>query len=352
MARRGEGRRRFRRIQQHCSSTARACFNEDHVRLFDDVFNRLIDEIESKARAELSHRLAPLGNAPGELIRPAPHGTTIFRLPAPSLRQSRALGPRATFWKIAEDQEPSAICSPFQARAGHRRKRWTNVLVRTRQSRGRPYRLPRNRGAPSLRRQLHNPGGEVRGRRRCSPKGSGSGPIFPPPLFSARSLLKANGGGCNSGCFAVGQTPEIQAENPPRAGARIERDRPPRAAAARTMARRKRTVCHPAGLRGQLNEGKNPSILPKPSQYEEIDRPGFADLCCGSNRTWWTGLIGRRATPIRYSFCASPKAGDGPPHAPSWEARLGHQANFPARGSTGRLFPISNGCRPRPAARA
>src|ERR1700751_712708 len=43
-------------------------FNEDHVRLFDDVFNRLIDEIESKARAELSHRLAPLGNAPEELI--------------------------------------------------------------------------------------------------------------------------------------------------------------------------------------------------------------------------------------------------------------------------------------------
>ena len=29
-------------------------FNEDHVRLFDDVFGRLIAEIEAKARAELS----------------------------------------------------------------------------------------------------------------------------------------------------------------------------------------------------------------------------------------------------------------------------------------------------------
>ena len=41
-------------------------FNEDHVRLFDDVFILLIDEIESKARAELSQRLAPVRNAPVE----------------------------------------------------------------------------------------------------------------------------------------------------------------------------------------------------------------------------------------------------------------------------------------------
>lgn len=44
-------------------------FNEDHIRLFDDVFGRLIEEIESKARAELSRRLAPIANAPTELIR-------------------------------------------------------------------------------------------------------------------------------------------------------------------------------------------------------------------------------------------------------------------------------------------
>jgi uncharacterized protein (DUF2336 family) len=44
-------------------------FNEDHVRVFDDVLSRLIEEIETKARAELSHRLAPVGNAPVEVVR-------------------------------------------------------------------------------------------------------------------------------------------------------------------------------------------------------------------------------------------------------------------------------------------
>jgi len=44
-------------------------FNEDHVRLFDDVFGHLITEIETKTRAELSRRLAPIGNAPIEILR-------------------------------------------------------------------------------------------------------------------------------------------------------------------------------------------------------------------------------------------------------------------------------------------
>lgn len=44
-------------------------FNEEQVGLFDDVLTRLIAEIETKARAELSRRLAPLGNAPHELMR-------------------------------------------------------------------------------------------------------------------------------------------------------------------------------------------------------------------------------------------------------------------------------------------
>lgn len=44
-------------------------FNDDHVRLFDDVLSRLVDEIESQARAELSHRLAPVSNAPTQVVR-------------------------------------------------------------------------------------------------------------------------------------------------------------------------------------------------------------------------------------------------------------------------------------------
>lgn len=44
-------------------------FNEDHVRVFDDVFVMLIAEIETKARQELSRQLAPIGNSPMEVIR-------------------------------------------------------------------------------------------------------------------------------------------------------------------------------------------------------------------------------------------------------------------------------------------
>lgn len=44
-------------------------FTEDHVALFDDVFGRLIAEIEAKARAELSNSLAPVDNAPAGVVR-------------------------------------------------------------------------------------------------------------------------------------------------------------------------------------------------------------------------------------------------------------------------------------------
>jgi uncharacterized protein (DUF2336 family) len=44
-------------------------FNEDHVALFDDVLCRLVVEIETKAREEMSKRLAPIANAPSELMR-------------------------------------------------------------------------------------------------------------------------------------------------------------------------------------------------------------------------------------------------------------------------------------------
>jgi uncharacterized protein (DUF2336 family) len=44
-------------------------FNEDHVALFDAVFARLIEDIETRARAELSERLAPVENAPPNLVR-------------------------------------------------------------------------------------------------------------------------------------------------------------------------------------------------------------------------------------------------------------------------------------------
>src|ERR687893_459972 len=44
-------------------------FSEEHVRLFDNVIGRLVEEIESKARAELAQHLAPVSNAPVEVVR-------------------------------------------------------------------------------------------------------------------------------------------------------------------------------------------------------------------------------------------------------------------------------------------
>jgi uncharacterized protein (DUF2336 family) len=44
-------------------------FNDDHVRLFDDVFVMLINEIEGKALAELSRQLAPVFNSPIAVVR-------------------------------------------------------------------------------------------------------------------------------------------------------------------------------------------------------------------------------------------------------------------------------------------
>ena len=44
-------------------------YSNAHVDLFDDVFGLLIEEIETKARAELSRHLAPVGNAPVKVLR-------------------------------------------------------------------------------------------------------------------------------------------------------------------------------------------------------------------------------------------------------------------------------------------
>jgi uncharacterized protein (DUF2336 family) len=65
-------------------------FNEDHIRLFDDVFGRLVEEIESRAKAELSRRLAPIANAPIEILRRLANDDDIV-VAAPVLRQSLRL---------------------------------------------------------------------------------------------------------------------------------------------------------------------------------------------------------------------------------------------------------------------
>lgn len=66
-------------------------FNDDHVELFDEVFNRLIVEIESKALAELARRLAPVGNAPINTLRELA-GDDDITVAGPVLLRSERLG--------------------------------------------------------------------------------------------------------------------------------------------------------------------------------------------------------------------------------------------------------------------
>jgi uncharacterized protein (DUF2336 family) len=44
-------------------------FNDQQIEVFDDVLGQLIKRVEAKALAELSERLAPIGNAPIDVVR-------------------------------------------------------------------------------------------------------------------------------------------------------------------------------------------------------------------------------------------------------------------------------------------
>lgn len=65
-------------------------FSEQQVALFDEVFGRLIDEIEARAQAELAGALAPVGNAPKALVRRLAHSDDIA-VAGPILQTSRRL---------------------------------------------------------------------------------------------------------------------------------------------------------------------------------------------------------------------------------------------------------------------
>jgi uncharacterized protein (DUF2336 family) len=65
-------------------------FNEDHIGLFDDILCELVTEIETKARVELSQRLAPILNAPPALVRQLAHDNDIL-VAGPLLAQSERL---------------------------------------------------------------------------------------------------------------------------------------------------------------------------------------------------------------------------------------------------------------------
>ncbi len=67
-----------------------ARYSQEQVGVFDDVMVRLVSAIEAKARAKLSHRLAPIANAPANVILMLAFDDDID-VASPVLRQSERL---------------------------------------------------------------------------------------------------------------------------------------------------------------------------------------------------------------------------------------------------------------------
>ena len=68
-------------------------FSETQIGVFDDVMVRLVNTIEAKARARLSHRLAPIANAPTKVVGMLAFDDDID-VAQPVLSQSERLGDR------------------------------------------------------------------------------------------------------------------------------------------------------------------------------------------------------------------------------------------------------------------
>jgi uncharacterized protein (DUF2336 family) len=286
-------------------------FNEDHVRLFDDVLNRLIDEIESKARAELSHRLAPVGNAPGELICRLARDDDIS-VAGPVLRQSRRLA-ESDLLEIAEIKSQAHLLA-ISARAGIA-ETVTNVLVR-RGDQEVARSVVENRGALLSDDSFTVLVAKSEGDDMLAEK-VGQRPDIPPPLF--RLLLLKATAVVQQRLFASA-TPEVQSEIRS-VLARVSKEVGTKAA-PRDYREAQRTVAT-LRLRGQLNEGQILDFA-KAGQYEEMIA-GLADLCAVPIDVVDRLMAGERPDPILI-LCKS--VGWGWPTARAIiGARLGRKAN-------------------------
>ena len=74
-------------------------YSDEHVRVFDDVFQCLIEQIETSARAMLAERLAPVAAAPPKIIRTLALDEVI-EVAGPVLTKSERLD-EATLLEIA-----------------------------------------------------------------------------------------------------------------------------------------------------------------------------------------------------------------------------------------------------------
>jgi uncharacterized protein (DUF2336 family) len=101
-------------------------YSGEHVDVFDAVLGRLIVEIETKARAELSRRLAPVGNAPPRVVRQLANDDDIA-VAAPVLRRSSRLG-ESDLVEVARTKSQAHLLA-ISGRAGIG-EAVTDVLVR------------------------------------------------------------------------------------------------------------------------------------------------------------------------------------------------------------------------------
>jgi uncharacterized protein (DUF2336 family) len=67
----GSADRRIDTLRRVCDlfETGASMYSDEQVELFDDVIGRLAASIEAKVRAELSNRLAPIANAPANVVK-------------------------------------------------------------------------------------------------------------------------------------------------------------------------------------------------------------------------------------------------------------------------------------------
>ena len=156
-------------------------YNDQHVDLFDDVFGLLIEEIESKARAELSSHLAPVTNAPVKVLRTLAKDDDIA-VAGPVLKLAPRL-PRP-IWSTSPRPRARPICRRSR-RAAVLGEAVTDVLV-GRGDREVARRVADNRGARISER------GFSRLVKRAADDGVlaekvGLRPDIPPPMF--RELL-------------------------------------------------------------------------------------------------------------------------------------------------------------------
>ena len=77
-------------------------YSDDHIRVFDDVFQCLIEQIETSARARLADRLAPIAGAPPNIIRTLALDEVI-EVSGPVLTKSERLD-EATLIEIARSR--------------------------------------------------------------------------------------------------------------------------------------------------------------------------------------------------------------------------------------------------------